>query len=141
MSNTDEGKTAGKIGAVSIGPGVGAALLAKASCPLCYPAIGGFLTSIGLGFLFEGIYFYIIMSVFFGIGLFGLAFRAKSRRGYLPFWLGLVGSCIAILGRYYANEIIFYVGITILIGASIWNLIPKKESCSACVNSTGGTNE
>ena len=81
------------------------------------------------------------MSVFFSLSLFGLAFRAKNRRGYLPFWIGFVGSVVAILGRYFANEIIFYAGITILIGASIWNLIPKKESCSACVDETGGTNE
>lgn len=137
----DDGKTTSRLGAISLGPGIGAAILAKATCPLCYPAIAGFLTSVGLGFLFQGAYFYIIMAVFLLFALLGLAFRAKSRRGYKPFWLGLVGSIITFLGRYLTNEIIFYIGIFILVGASIWNLIPKKEISTACPTKLGGTNE
>lgn len=134
MNDQNDGKTAGKIGAASIGPGIGAAIMAKASCPLCYPAIGGFLSSIGLGFLFEGVYFYVLVSIFVSLSLFGLAFRAKSRRGYHPFWLGAVGVISGVIGRYFEIEAVFYIGVTILIAASIWNIIPKKEVCGACVN-------
>jgi hypothetical protein len=132
VNDQKEGKAAGKVGAVSIGPGLGAAILAKASCPLCYPAIGGFLTSIGLGFLFEGVNFYILAGLFIFLALFGLAFKAKSRRGYNPFWLGIVGIVIGVLGRYFAIEILFYIGVIVLAGASVWNLTPKKKVCSAC---------
>lgn len=141
MNNHIKGKATSKIGAVSIGPGLGAALLAKASCPLCYPAIGGVLSSIGLGFLFQGIYLYIFMALFFSFALFGLYYRANERRGYSPLLLGILGVFIVILGQYLAYEVVFYIGITILTGASIWNLIPIKKECSACINNKGETNE
>lgn len=141
MSGQNDGKAVGKIGAASVGPGIGAAILAKASCPLCYPAIGGFLSSIGLGFLFEGVYFYVLVSVFISLSLFGLAFRAQSRRGYNPLWLGLVGIVSGVLGRYFSIDLIFYTGVTILILASIWNIVPKKENCNACSTNLGGKDE
>jgi hypothetical protein len=120
---------------LSLGPGVGSAILAKAFCPLCYPAIAAFLSSIGLGFIFKGTYFLIIMGIFFSISLFGLWYRAKSRRGFAPFYLGLIGTVFSFLGRIYNYKLIFYTGIGILIGASIWNLIPKKQGeCTTCKN-------
>lgn len=126
-------KKAGILGAFSIGPGVGAALLAKASCPFCYPAIAGFLTSIGAGFLFKGTYFLILMSVFFAIALFGLFYKAKLRRGYYPFLAGLAGVVLALLAKHFESDVGFYFGIGILLAASIWNLIPVRTNCSACV--------
>jgi mercuric ion transport protein len=122
----------GFLGTASIGPSVGAALLAKATCPLCYPAIAGFLSSIGLGFLFKGTYFYIFMSVFLGVALFGLGYKAKLRRGFMPFFLGLIGSTLALIFHYMKNDYIFYFGIGILVIASIWNLIPVKKQCNVC---------
>lgn len=127
------GKKAGILGTFSIGPGVGAALLAKASCPFCYPAIAGFLTSIGAGFLFKGTYFLILMSIFFAVALFGLFYKAKLRRGYYPFFTGLVGVVLALFAKHFATDVGFYFGIGILLAASIWNLIPVKANCSACV--------
>ena len=141
MSQQTDGKTVSKIGAASVGPGIGAAVLAKASCPLCYPAIGGFLSSIGLGFLFEGVYFYVLVSVFISLSIFGLAFKAKSRRGYNPLWLGLVGIVSGVLGMYFSIELIFYTGVAILILASIWNIIPKKEDCNVCSTNLGGKDD
>lgn len=125
-------KLFGFVGTASIGPGVGAAFLAKASCPFCYPAIAGFLSSIGLGFLFKGVSFYILMSIFFGIVLFGLGFKAKSRRGYRPLYLGILGSVLAMMFHYVKNDYGFYFGTTVLIIASIWNLVPMKKQCNIC---------
>lgn len=127
-----ESKVASNIGAVSIGPGVFAALLAKASCPLCYPAIAGFLTSIGLGFLFEGLYFYIVVGLFISLSLFGLGFRARQRRGYAPLVLGLIAVCIGIIGEVYGQQLLFYLAVAILVCASVWNLIPAKKECGKC---------
>ncbi|MFT6633876.1 MAG: hypothetical protein ACJAS4_003849 [Bacteriovoracaceae bacterium] len=132
VKKNEGNKLFGFLGTFSIGPGMGAALLAKASCPLCYPAIAGFLTSIGLGFLFKGTYFYILMSVFFLVALVGIGYRATERRGYGPLALGMVSSVIAISGHYFENQTIFYVGIGLLVASSIWNLIPKKENCNNC---------
>lgn len=131
-SSTNSNKLFGFLGTVSIGPGVGAAFLAKASCPFCYPAIAGFLTSIGLGFLFKGTYFYTLMAVFLGVALFGLGFKAKARRGFGPLFLGIFGSIVAMVFHYFKNDYIFYFGIGVLIIASVWNLNPVKKQCIAC---------
>lgn len=120
------------LGTFSIGPGVGAALLAKVSCPLCYPAIAGFLSSVGLGFLFKGTYFYILMTAFFLVALVGIGYRAKDRRGYRPLMLGILSFVFVVTGHYFENQIIFYTGVTLLMGASIWNLIQIKDKCIKC---------
>ncbi len=122
----------GFLGTVSIGPSMGAAFLAKASCPFCYPAIAGFLTSLGLGFLFKGTYFYILMSLFLGVALFGLGFKASSRKGYGPLFLGSLGAVVALVFHYLKNDYVFYLGISVLIIASIWNLLPARKLCNTC---------
>lgn len=129
---SENSKLFGFLGTASIGPGLGAAFLAKAACPLCYPAIAGFLSSVGLGFLFKGAYFYVLVALFLGITLFGLGFRAKSRRGYGPLYLGVFGAVIAIVFHYLKNDYVFYIGIGVLVVASIWNLVPLKKQCDAC---------
>ena len=131
LSHSKNNKLFGFLGTASIGPGVGAAFLAKAACPFCYPAIAGFLSSIGLGFLFKGAYFYVLVTLFLAITLFGLGFRAKSRRGYGPLYLGVFGAVIAIVFHYLKNDV-FYIGIGVLVVASIWNLVPLKKQCDAC---------
>ena len=126
-------KKTGVLGFISIGPGVGAATLAKASCPLCYPAIAALLSSMGVGFLFEGIYFFALMALFFSIALFGLFFKAASRRGYPPFYLGTAGVTLALIGNWNQILWVFYIGVGALLFASFWNLWPKKtKNCPAC---------
>lgn len=58
-----------------------------------------------------------------------LAFRAKRRRGYWPFFLGLGAVVPIILGKFiYDIQWLFYSGIALLIVASLWNSWPKKKS-------------
>ena len=112
-------------------PGIGAALLPNATCPACWPIYAGILSSLGLGFLMTGSYFYLFIGVLLSISLFSLAYKAKSRRGYFPFWIGLLSSVIIISGKYYAlSDYVFYSGAFLLIVASIWNNIPIKKSSS-----------
>jgi len=137
-----EGKKAGILGGIAIGPGLGAAFLAKAACPLCYPAIGSVLSAVGLGFLFEGPYFIILAGLFLAVAIFGLAYRAKSRHGYGPLGLGLAGIALLILGRVVLSlDWLMYLGVVILLGASVWNLIPwrSSKSCSSTICDTPGT--
>ncbi len=132
------GKGAGVFGGLAIGPGAAAAFLAKAACPLCYPAIGGLLSSLGLGFLFDGAYFAAIAALFLAVVLFGLAYRAKARRGYGPLGLGLAASAVVIASKFVWDETaLLYLGVAGLVAASAWNLIPKRVvttgSCPSCV--------
>jgi len=50
-------------------PGIGAALLPNATCPACWPVYAGILSSLGLGFLMTGAYFYLFndRSVFLSV--------------------------------------------------------------------------
>ena len=135
---TSSRNRASLFGTIAVGPSVGAALLAEAACPLCYPAIAGLLSLIGLGFLFQGTYLMVLTVTFLGVAMFGLFYRARFRWGYRPFALGLIGSILLVIGKFsFESNPVFYVGVTVLSIATIWNLIPKrseitKSSCSAC---------
>jgi hypothetical protein len=118
-------------------PGIGLALLPKVACPACWPAYAGILGAIGLGFLLDTAYLLPLTAVFLLIALGALAFRARRRRGYKPFMLGLLASVIVLVGKFALDfDPMMYAGITLLVGASIWNSWPKKKSndlfCPAC---------
>ncbi len=113
-------------------PGIGAALLPKAACPACWPVYAGILSSVGLGFLMTGPYFFLFIGLLLSASLLSLAYKAKSRRGYLPFWTGFLSAVIIIAGKQYAlSDYVFYSGAFFLIVASVWNNIPKKHSHSS----------
>lgn len=112
-------------------PGIGAALLPNATCPACWPVYAGILSSLGLGFLMTGSYFYLFIGILLSISLFSLAYKAKTRRGFIPFWIGLLSALIIVGGKYYTlSEYVFYFGALLLIIASIWNNIPIKKNSS-----------
>ena len=109
-------------------PGMGAALLPNATCPACWPIYAGILSSLGLGFLMTGPYFYLFIGILLSLSLFSLAYKAKTRRGYLPFWIGLVSAIIIIAGKQFVlSDYVFYSGALLLIIASIWNNIPVRK--------------
>lgn len=109
-------------------PGIGAALLPNATCPACWPIYGGLLSSVGLGFIMTGPYFYLFIGALLLLSLFSLAYKAQSRRGYQPFWIGLLGAIIIMGGKYFLlPDYVFYTGAFILIVASVWNNIPPKH--------------
>jgi len=113
-------------------PGIGAALLPNATCPACWPIYAGILSSLGLGFLMTGSYFYLFIGILLNISLFSLAYKAKTRRGYFPFWIGLLSATIIVAGKYYVlSDYVFYSGAFLLIVASIWNNIPIKKNSSS----------
>src|SRR5258708_6952526 len=69
-------------------PGVGVALLPKLTCPMCWPAYAGLLTTLGLGFLISERYLFRITAAFLLVSVGALAFGARGRRGYGPAGLG-----------------------------------------------------
>jgi len=104
----------------------------KCHFPACWPIYAGILSSLGLGFLMTGPYFYLIIGILLSISLFSLAYKAKTRRGYLPFWIGPLSAIIILGGKYYTlSDYMFYSGALLLIIASIWNNIPIKKHSSA----------
>lgn len=117
-------------------PGVGVILLPKLTCAACWPAYAAIMSSFGVGFFNYTDYLFPISIAALAFALGALIYKAKTRRGYGPFWLGLAASCFAIVGKFYIeSDSGFYFGVVTLIVASFWNSWPKKsvsQACGAC---------
>lgn len=125
-------------------PGIGAAFLPKVACPACWPAYAGFLSSVGLGFLLDTQYLLPLTAVFLAVAVGALAYGARRRRGHLPFALGLVAAAVVLIGKFtFESDPAMYAGLTLLIGASLWNTWPRRQlaaACPACVDEQPQTN-
>lgn len=110
-------------------------------CPICIPAIGAFLSSIGLGFLVQESVLQPLLFIFIGITLFGFLWSyLKEHKRIAPFLLGIVLSIGLYVGRYVyigaiENTLIMWGSIIGIIAVSFWNMgLKKQASCSACVS-------
>lgn len=114
----------------------GVAALPVLTCPLCWPAYAGLLSSLGLGFLIYSKYLVPVVSVMLALSLGSLAFRARQRRGYGPFALGLLAAAVVLSGKFaWESEWLLYSGIGLLVAASVWNSWPlraREQPCPAC---------
>lgn len=110
-------------------PGVGASLLPKLTCPLCWPAYAGLLTALGLGFLMSERYLFGVTTVFLMVSVGALAFRQRERRGVAPAALGVAGAAVVLLGKFrFESMPAMYAGLSVLIAASLWNSWPRKSA-------------
>jgi hypothetical protein len=114
-------------------PSVGVSLLPKAVCPMCSPAYAALLSSLGLGFIGTSTYLLPMTIGFLTLAEGSLFFRASTRRGLGPFWLGLLGALAVLVGKFAVDSApTTYVGVGLVIVASVWNAIPKRNNCPAC---------
>lgn len=114
-------------------PGVGSAFLPKIACPACWPAYAGFMSSVGLGFLLDTTYLLPLTATFLAIAVGALAHRARQRRGYAPFVLGLVAASGVLVGKFaFESNFAMYAGLAALVAASLWNTWPKREHRGPC---------
>lgn len=118
-------------------PAIGIALLPKLTCPLCWPAYTALLSAMGIGFINYTSYLLPLMTVFLVLTLAMLGYRARTRRGLGPFALGCVATAIILIGKFLLDsDLALYGGVTLLVGASLWNAWPKRVTapCPACVS-------
>lgn len=130
-SHPDARRTAG----FAIVPGTLISVLPVLSCPSCWPAYAGLMGSIGTPFLMEAAWLLPLTVGALILALWGLGFRASRRRGLAPMALGVVASAAILLGKFvWELDALNYVGTALLIGASIWNGWPRKQTadCDAC---------
>jgi len=80
-------------------PGIAVALLPKLACPACWPAYAGLLGSVGLGFLIETRWLLPLTAVFLAAAIGALAYRAKERRGFAPFAVGILAAGLVLFGK------------------------------------------
>lgn len=119
-------------------PGVGISLLPKITCPACWPAYAGLLSSIGLGFLVPNTRYLLPLTILFlVVVVLTLVLHARKRRGYGPFVLGCTSSLFIVLGKFLlSSNPVFYAGLGILILASVWNGWPVV-TCRVCAPVAG----
>ncbi len=132
QSDSTEGGAGWKSSLATI-PGIVLAFLPNLSCPVCWPVYAGLLTSLGLGFMLDTAYLLPLTVMFLLVAVGALALRAKARRGYGPFAVGLIAASVVLLGKFaMGSEVVMYTGIALLVAASVWNAWPLHRSPSTC---------
>ena len=131
---TQEPVGSGRLRAVAASvPTVGAALLPKLTCPLCWPAYTAALSALGLGFVDYSPYLLPATLLFLAIALGPLAW--KARRGGRPsaFIAGLVAAAMVLLGKFALDaNWMTNVGVVLLVGAVFFAGRPRVSQQLAC---------
>ena len=81
-------------------PGIAAALLPNLTCPLCWPAYAGMLSSLGLGFLGTTAYLLPLTTAFLVVSVGALALGARRHGEHGPLLVGVVGAAVVLLGKF-----------------------------------------
>ena len=109
-------------------PGMGTALLPVGVCPACWPVYASILGPVGLGFLLESRGLLSFTVALLAVALLSLALRAKVRRGYGPFFLGIASVGFVFVFKFvYVLNFLVYAGAIVLLIASLWNAWQKSR--------------
>ncbi len=113
------------------------ALTALPLCPACYPAYAGILSALGLTALLDTTVQMILTVLLLSVALGALLFKAKTRRGYGPFALGVAASALLGFSKLVmGSDPITYAAVGVLVLAGIWNVWPRADA--ACEISLQG---
>lgn len=119
-------------------PAIGAALLPKLTCPLCWPAYAALLSTLGFGFFNYTPYLMPLTLIFLVLALGGLAIQAKRSGQRTAFILGVTGAAIVLLGKFaFELDWLNTAGVGLLITAIFISMRRKTmqgPACPACVN-------
>ena len=119
-------------------PGIVLSVLPVGMCPACWPLYAGVLSSLGLSFLLSSVFLLPLTALFLLVSVFALVFRARARRGYGPFALGLVAATLVLGGKFsLGSNVLAYAGVGLLISSSLWNSWPRPAAgqCPRCAPS------
>jgi hypothetical protein len=119
-------------------PGIVLSVVPFGICPACWPLYAGVLSALGLSFLLSSTYLLPPTALFLLVSVFTLAFRARARRGYGPFALGLVATTLILWGKFsLESNVLAYAGVGLLISSSLWNSWPRPAAgqCPRCAPS------
>ena len=111
-------------------------IVSAMGCASCFPAIAGLGAAIGLGFLsqYEGLFIRILLPVFAGIALLANATAWLNHRQWQRTALGVAGPLLVLAAVYltygWRGEALLYVGLTFMVGISIWDFVSPAKRCS-----------
>jgi len=110
-------------------PSIAVALMPKLTCPICWPAYTALLSSVGVSFVKYTPIPMPVLAFLLVVTLVTMAYAARSRRGFGPFWLGLIASLTILLATFVLDDdLAIYLGSGLLVGASVWNIWPRKRA-------------
>ncbi|MBM3998886.1 MAG: MerC domain-containing protein [Planctomycetes bacterium] len=119
---------------------VAVALLPRLTCPCQFPAYAGLLGSVGLAFLAADRYLFPLTAACLTLGVGGLAFQARRRWGLGPFLIGLGASVLLLTGKFLVDTpALATAGVSMLVAASVWNALPRRETAKFRFNADGST--
>jgi len=127
--------TSGNAASLAVVPGALLSVLPVISCPSCWPAYAGVLSSLGVPFLMDASWLLPLTAGALLLALVGLGYRARRRRGFGPLILGAAAAGAILVGKFVLGiDAAVYTGTVLLVGASLWNSWPKSQlaTCDAC---------
>ncbi len=98
-------------------------------CPLCIPALGAFLASVGLGFAVSVTFLQPFLIVLLLVSFSSLIWSVRLHKQWWVLVVGAMGAFGIYAGRYiWFSQPLMYVGAFLLIGISLINF-KLKLSC------------
>jgi mercuric ion transport protein len=114
------------------------AIVSAMGCASCFPAIASIGSALGLGFLanFEGVFINTLLPVFAAIALLANLISGITQRSWVRLLTGIAGPLMVLATLYLfwsANwsTYMFYAGLLLMLGVSIWDFIsPPQRACA-----------
>jgi uncharacterized membrane protein HdeD (DUF308 family) len=104
-------------------------LLPSFTCPVCLAAYAGVLSTLGLGLVLTESVLAPLIVAFLFVGIASVARTTRSHRRAGPLSMIVAGSGAVVAGRLVWNApAVLYVGIVLVIAASLWNLWLKRPA-------------
>lgn len=101
-------------------------------CPLCIPALGAFLASVGLGFALSVSFLKSLLIILLLIAIGSIAWSASFHKRWWVVFVGIIGAGLIYAGRYvWFSQILMWSGAAIMLGVSIFNF-RIKAGCERC---------
>ncbi len=115
-------------------PGIVAAVLPRATCPICVAAYAGVVSALGLGFLLTDRVLNPIILGSLAVRVGSRAWSGRQRRRSAPLLLALAGAAGVVLGRIvWSLPVVVYGGVALLLGASVWTLWLSRPASASLV--------
>jgi len=99
-------------------------------CPVCIPALGALLASVGLGFAVSIDFMRGLLMVLLAVSVGSLAWATRLHRRWEVLAIGIVGAVLLYVGRHVWFSVpLMWAGAATLIGASLVNVRVKRAGC------------
>lgn len=101
-------------------------IAAMPKCPLCWMAL---MSALGVSSTINSNWLQPLAGALLCLSISVLLVRVRHRRGYGPFWLGLVAAGAIYLSKFrlHYDSGVYLSGATLL-AAAIWNALPRRQA-------------